>query len=40
MYYKCHTESFNYGGSYIDPPDWIKNKKETINPENEGDKCF
>ena len=40
MYYKCHTENFDHGGSYIDSPDWIKNKKLTINPENEGDKCF
>ena len=29
------------GGSYIDPPDWIKNKKATINPINKKDnKCF
>ena len=25
---------------YIDSPDWIKNKKATINPINEKDKCF
>ena len=29
------------GGSYIDSPDWIKNKKATINPTNKKDhKCF
>ena len=29
------------GGSYIDSPDWIKNKKATINPINKKDnKCF
>ena len=26
--------------SYIETPEWIKNKKETINVENEDDKCF
>ena len=39
MYYKCHR--INRGGSYVDSPDWIKNKKATINPINEKDKkCF
>ena len=32
LYYKCHEISFKRGGSSIDYPDWIKNKKETINP--------
>ena len=27
LYYKCHNINPNYGGSYIDSPDWIKNKK-------------
>ena len=27
----------NQGGSYIDSPDWIKNKKSTINPINKKD---
>ena len=40
MYYKCHKANFKRGGSYIDSPDWIKNKKATINPKNEDDKCF
>ena len=30
-----------YFGSYIDYPDWIKNKKATRNPINENNnKCF
>ena len=38
MYYKCHKINPNRGGSY---PDWIKNKKVTINPINKKDnKCF
>ena len=31
-YYKCHKINLNRGGSYIYFPDWIKNKKATINP--------
>ena len=41
MYYKCRKINANRGGSYIDSPDWIKNKKATINPINKKDnKCF
>ena len=27
IYYKCHKTNPDCGGSYIDSPDWIKNKK-------------
>ena len=30
LYYKCHKINPNRGGS-SDSPDWIENKKETIN---------
>ena len=41
LYYKCHKTNLNGGGSYIGSPDWIKNKKATINPINKKDKkCF
>ena len=41
LYYKCHKINPNRGGSYLDSPDWIKNKKGTINPINKKDnKCF
>ena len=40
MYYKCHKINPNRGGSYIDSPDWIKNKKETINPINKKDNKY
>ena len=41
LYYKGHKINMNRGGSYIDSPDWIKNKKATINPINKKDnKCF
>ena len=38
LYYKCHRTNSNRGGSYIDSPDWIKNKKATINLINKKDK--
>ena len=28
LYYKCHKKNLNRGGSYIDSPDWKKNKKQ------------
>ena len=31
LYLKCPKINPNRGGSYIDSPDWIKNKKATIN---------
>ena len=34
VYYKCHEINLNRGWSYIDPLDWMKNKKTTINPIN------
>ena len=41
MYYKCHKINPNRGSSYVDFPDWIKDKKATINPINKKDnKCF
>ena len=33
-------KSINRGGSNIDSPKWIKNKKSTINPKNNDYKCF
>ena len=38
--YIFHKISLNRGGSYIDSPSWIKNKKATINPENEDNEYF
>ena len=34
LYYKCHKISYKRGGSYIDSPECIKNKKATINRTN------
>ena len=40
LYYNLNRISFSKGGSYIDSPEWLKNKKATINPKNNDDKCF
>ena len=38
----CHLQkvSLKRGGSYIDSPEWLKNKKATVNPKNSDDNCF
>ena len=38
----CHLQkvSLKRGGSYIDSPEWLKNKKATVNPKNNDDNCF
>ena len=38
--YKLHKTSLRRGGSYINSPKWIKNKKEIISSKNEDDKYF
>ena len=40
LYYKLYKISLKRGGSYIDSPEWLKNKKTTINLKNNDDKCF
>ena len=39
LYYDFNKISINRGGSYINSPKWLKNKKSTINPNNDY-KCF
>ena len=39
LHYKLHKISLNRGGSYVDSPEWLKNKKATINPKNNDEKC-
>ena len=39
-YHNLNKISLSRGGSYIDSPKWLKNKKATINPKNSDDKCF
>ena len=40
LYYDFNKTSINRGGSYIDSRKWLKDKKSTINPKNNDDKCF
>ena len=41
LYYYFQRIDIRRGGSYITSPDWIANKKATINPKNEkDDECF
>ena len=40
FYYNFNKTSIYRGGSYIDSPKWLKNKKSTINPKNNDLKCF
>ena len=40
LYYHLQKLSLKRGRSYIDSPESLKNKKATINPKNNDDKCF
>ena len=40
LYYNFNKTSINRGGSYIDSSQWLKNKKSTMNPKTNDDKCF
>ena len=38
--YHIHKTSLKRGKSYIKSPEWVLNKRATINPKNKGNKCF
>ena len=40
LYYNLNKISLSRAGSYIYSLKWLKNKKATINPKNNDDKCF
>ena len=40
LYYDLNKVSLSRGTSYIDSPEWLKNKKATINPKTNDDSCF
>ena len=40
LYYDLNKISLSRGGSYIDSPKWLENKKATINAKDNDDKCF
>ena len=39
-YHLQKTRLSRKGGSFIDSPKWLKNKKATINPKNNDNNCF
>ena len=40
LYYDLNKTSLIRGKSYIHSPEWLRNKKATINLQNKDDKCF
>ena len=40
LYYSLHKIGLNGVGSYIGSPEWLKNKRATINPKNKDNECF
>ena len=40
FYYDFNMVSISKGGSYIESPKWLKNKKSTVNQKNNDYKCF
>ena len=40
LYYKFYEINLNCGESYINSPDWIKNKKASINSVNNKDNKY
>ena len=40
LYYNLNKISLSRGGSCIDSAKWLKNKKATISPKNNDEKCF
>ena len=40
LHYDFNKISLSRGKSYIDSPEWLKNKKATINPKHNDDTCF
>ena len=40
LYYDFNKISISRGGSYIDSPKWLKDKKSSVNPKNNDHNCF
>ena len=40
LYYNFNKISISRGGSYIDSPKWLKDKKSTVNQKKDDNKCF
>ena len=40
LYYDFNKTSIYRGGTYIDSPKWLKDKRSAINPNHKDNKCF
>ena len=40
LYYNLNKIRLSRGKSYIDSPEWLENKKATMNSKNNNYKCF
>ena len=40
LYFHLQKIGLKRGGSYIDSPEWLKNKKITRNSKNNDENCF
>ena len=40
LFYHIHNTNLKRGKSYIKSPEWVINKRATINPKNKDSKCF
>ena len=40
LYYQLQKIGLKREGSYIDSPEWLKNKKATLNPKTNDGNCF
>ena len=40
LYYSLHKTTLKRGGSYIKSPEWLMNKRATINPKSTDNMCF
>ena len=40
LYINFHRQALMRGSAYIELPEWIKNKKAVINPQNKDEECF
>ena len=40
LYYHLQKIGLKKGGSYIDSPEWLKNKNATVNPKTNNGNCF
>ena len=40
LYINFHKLALTQGGSYIELPEWLKNKKAVVNPQSNDEECF